>query len=208
MKKIEIMKPLDEFIADKVDGLNSIPEFQKLSEAYSNLEESMQEIIKTVLMIATILIPLSIIFIFSSLNSGSREELNLKEEIINTANDLIQSQALVNLEERKILSTRFIDAQNLLKDQITNALAALSIDSAKVQINNFDSEEQDGLITKIKADLAFRGFSDQQVFAMTESLVSKQKIRIDEINISKKESSNSLDGVLTIHYYSKDTVVE
>ena len=42
------------------------------------------------------------------------------------------------------------------------------------------------VIIKLKADVGFRGFSDQELFAMVNSLVAKLKIRIDEISINKK----------------------
>ena len=42
MKKLQIMKTIDTFIFFKLDELSNLSEFQKLTEAYSNLEESIQ----------------------------------------------------------------------------------------------------------------------------------------------------------------------
>ncbi len=208
MKKIEIMKPIDSFIFSKLDELSNLPEFQKITDAYSNLEDSVQEIIKATLMALIIALPILFIIIFSSLNSSAKKELDMKDEIIMTANEFIQKHSLIASEERKILANNFVDSQNALKSQISNTLAMISVDSTKVQVNNFDSEELDGLITKAKADLSFRGLTDQELFAAVNSLVSKLKIRIDEISIKKNETKNVLDGIMTIHYYSKDKVVE
>jgi hypothetical protein len=208
MKKIQIMKTIDTFIFLKLDELSNLSEFQKLTETYSNLEESIQELVKVVLMAIIILIPLLFIFLFFSFNSSAKKELETKDQIITTANELIQKKSLINTEERKILATNFVDTQNALQSQISNTLSMISVDSTKVNINNFDTEELEGLITKVKADLAFKGFTDQELFAMVNSMVSKLKVRIDEISIKKNETRNILDGIMTVHYYSKDKVVD
>ena len=208
MKKLQIMKTIDTFIFFKLDELSNLSEFQKLTEAYSNLEESIQELVKVVLMAIIVLIPLLFIFLFSSFNSSAKKELETKDQIITTANELIQKQSLINTEERKILAANFVDTQNALQSQISNTLSMISVDSTKVNINNFDTEELEGLITKVKADLAFKGFTDQELFAMVNSMVSKLKVRIDEISIKKNETRNILDGIMTVHYYSKDKVVD
>ena len=208
MKKIQIMKTIDTFIFLKLDELSNLSEFQKLTETYSNLEESIQELVKVVLMAIIVLIPLLFIFLFSSFNSSAKKELETKDQIITTANELIQKKSLINTEERKILATNFVDTQNALQSQISNTLSMISVDSTKVNINNFDTEELEGLITKVKADLAFKGFTDQELFAMVNSMVSKLKVRIDEISIKKNETRNILDGIMTVHYYSKDKVVD
>jgi hypothetical protein len=202
------MKTIDTFIFLKLDELSNLSEFQKLTEAYSNLEESIQELVKAILMAIIVLIPLLFIFLFSSINSSAKKELETKDQIITTANELIQKQSLINTEERKILAANFVDTQNALQSQISNTLSMISVDSTKVNINNFDTEELEGLITKVKADLAFKGFTDQELFAMVNSMVSKLKVRIDEISIKKNETRNILDGIMTVHYYSKDKVVD
>jgi len=208
MKKLLIIKRIDLFIFEKIEQFQTTSEYQKISEAYSSLEESAQETIKVILMILTIVLPLFFILIFSSLNRQANKELSQKEEIIELANELIKKQALITLEERKILASKYIDSESSLRNDISNTINMMGIDSSKVQVSNFNTEELDGLITKAKAELSFRGFSNQDLFSMTNSLVAKLKIKIDEININKKESSNSLEGILTIIYYSKDNTTD
>jgi hypothetical protein len=202
------MKSIDTFIFIKLDELSNLSEFQKVTDSYSNLDENVQEVIKVILMALIVVIPLLFILIFSSLNSSAKKELDTKDQIITTANELIQKQSLINSAERKILAVNFVDNQSALQGQISSTLSMISVDSSKVKINNFDTEELEGLITKVKADLSFKGFSDQELFAMVNSMVSKLKIRIDEISIKKNETKNILDGIMTVHYYSKDKVVD
>jgi hypothetical protein len=208
MKKFQIMKTIDTFIFVKLDELSTLSEFQKITEAYSGLEENIQEIVKALLMAIIVLIPLVFVFIFSSMNSSIKKELETKDKIIHNANELIQKKSLLSKEERNILATNFVDTQSALQGKISNTLSMISVDSTKVNINNFDTEELEGLITKVKADLSFKGFTDQELFAMVNSMVSKLKIRIDEISIKKNETRNILDGIMTVHYYSKDKVVD
>jgi hypothetical protein len=202
------MKSIDLFIFKQVDSLMQSAEFLKISESYASLEEKAQEITKIVLMIFTLSIPLVIILTFYSINSSKVQDLALKDELINTANTLIQESSLIASEERQVLSSKFIGSESALKNTINSSLSLISIDSQKVQISDYSIEELDGLITKVHASLSFKGLTSEGLFALLTNLNTKFKIRMDEVTIRKNEVSNSLDGVIAIDYYSKDNSLD
>jgi hypothetical protein len=204
MKKLNIMKHIDLFFFKQVDSILQHQEFQKITDAYSSLEEKVQEIIKVILMILTIGIPLLIIFIFFNINTSKKADIDTKEKLINTANTLIQKKSLIKSEELKILSQKYIDSQRGLKSIIDSKLSLISIDSTKVQISEFNVNDLDGLISKLSASLSFKGLTAEGLIALFNSLNAQLKVKIDEVSIRKNETTNSLDGVMAIHYYSKD----
>ena len=208
MKKLNILKNIDLFIFNQLDSMIQSAEFQKVADAYASLEERAQEAVKIGLMIITFTIPLSILLIFWSINSSKKEEIQLKDKLINTANTLIQKQSILRTEERKILSMKFIDSQNSLKNTITSSLSSASIDSAKIQISDFQSEDLEGLITQVSAKLSFKGLTSSDIISLFNSLGSKLKIKLDEITIKKNDITNSLDGLIDIHYFSKNNSSE
>lgn len=208
MKLPTLMKSIDTFLFKQVDSLMQTSEFLKISESYSSLEEKAQEATKVVLMLLTISVPLIIIFIFYSFNSSKAQELAIKDELIKTANILIQESSLVANEERMSLSSTYIGSETALKSAINSSLSLIAIESEKVQLSGYSIEELDGLITKINADLSFKGLTSEGLFALLNSLNSKFKIRMDEVTIRKNEESNSLDGVIAMNYYSKDNTLD
>ena len=204
MAKIEIFQKVDAFVFQKIDELQNHPEYQKVADAYSNLEENVQELIKAALMILLTIIPLIIFLIFLSSNSSLKQDFAVKEEIIQVANELIQKKAIMTSEERKILGSSYINGEGALKNKITSLLSMSSIDTSKIKINNFDSQELDGFITKVKSDIGFRDLSSQDIFAIFNSITARGKMRVDEVSIRKSSNDNLLDGMLTVLYYSKE----
>ena len=204
MKKIKILKNIDFFLFKQADALIENSEFNKISEAYSSQEDKVQEIIKVILMVLSIGIPLLIIFIFFNINSAKRSQIQIKEDLIETANLLIQKKSLLTSEERRTLSAKYLDSQKGLKSTIKSSLSLISIESTKVQVSDFQSEDLEGLITKLSAKLSFKGLTSEGIMAFFNNLNAKLRIKMDEISIRKNEATNSLDGVMTIHYYSKE----
>ena len=204
MKKIKILKNIDFFLFKQADALIENSEFNKISEDYSSQEDKVQEIIKVILMVLSIGIPLLIIFIFFNINSAKRSQIQIKEDLIETANLLIQKKSLLTSEERRTLSAKYLDSQKGLKSTIKSSLSLISIESTKVQVSDFQSEDLEGLITKLSAKLSFKGLTSEGIMAFFNNLNAKLRIKMDEISIRKNEATNSLDGVMTIHYYSKE----
>lgn len=204
MTKLEIFKKLDTFVFQKIDELQNQADYQKIADAYSNLEENIQELIKAGLMISLTLIPLFIFMAFLSSNSSLKGDLSTKEEIINVANELIQKKAIMNSEERKILGSSYIDSEGALKNKVTSLLSMSSVDTNKIKINNFDSQELDGLITKVQSDIGFKDLTSQDIFAIMNTITARGKMRIDEVSIRKSTTDSLLDGMMTILYYSKE----
>lgn len=205
-KEIEIFKKVDAFIFSKIDELQSHPEYQKIADAYSNLEENIQEAIKVSLMLLLTLVPLLVFWFFYSSNNSLKEDLSLKEQIITTANELIQKKAIITTHSRKILGPTFINSDGALKNKVSSLLSMASVDSSKIKVQNFDAIEEDGYITKVKSDLSFRDLTSQDIFAIFNTLTSKGKMRVDEVSIRKSSSDGLLDGMLTVFYYSKEVI--
>lgn len=202
---IEIFKKIDIYVFQKIDEVQNHPEYQKIADTYANLEENIQELVKASLMIILTLIPAIIFFIFLNSNSSLKNDLTTREEIIKVANELIQKKAIITKKERNILGNSYIGAEAALKNKITSILSMSSIDTSKIKINNFDIEELDGFITKVKSDIGFRDLTSQDIFAIMNSMATRGKMRIDEVSIRKSSTDNLLDGMMTIYYYSKDT---
>ena len=182
--KINIMKNLDSFLFKQADTLVASAEFNKVSEAYSSQEDKVQEIIKVILMILTVGVPTIIVIVFLGLNNSKRNQIEVKEELIETANLLIQQRSLLSSEERRTLSSKYIDSQKALRSTINSSLNLISIESTKVQISDFQSDDLEGLITKASAKVSFKGLTSEGLMAffnnLNTSLSKEQKLRRNE----------------------------
>ena len=204
MKQVQIMKKLDTLLFSKLDELKSSVQYQKISDQYSVLDENVQDLIKGLLFLVIFLIPFTVFGIFHLSNSSARQAVETKEELIILAQKLVSRQSAITREERQLMSAQFIDSQSQLKNKITTTLSNNGIDVSNIDLTGFDTEELEGLITKASANLNFTSMSSRDFFKMLNVLVSREKIKFEQINVKKSQSTGLLNGSLLIQYFSKD----
>lgn len=202
MSSLEIMKSIDEFTLKQVEALKLSAPFQQFLETYSEWDEKIQNLFRGALIILVILIPLFFIFSFYLLNSSTHNSLKQKEKIIDLASKVItQTQAIT--KNSTLYLAKQVSSQNNLENLIKNNLSSLGIDSTKMTVANFNSEE-DKSITKINADISFKDFTSNHFFSFLSYLTTgNRKMRIDEIDIKKNTQTNLLEGTITINHFSK-----
>ena len=201
MKEIVIMKKIDSLIIDLIDKFKDTPYHQKLIDSFSSSEESIQHVIKYFLMIFTVFIPLIIAFYFIYLSTSLRSNLEIKENIINSASNIIAQTQEIEKKSRTVF-TAPISSQSQLSSSLSSSLANAGINTSAVKISNFNSDNDD-TIQQTSADLKFTGLSSGNFFGFINSLTIRNKFKIEEINIRKNKVTNLLDGVLSISIYSK-----
>lgn len=203
MRSIKLMKKIDSILFKKIDDLLLMSEFQKITDSYSQLEEKYQDIIKLLMGISLIFIPLAIIGAFSLINDSLQEELQLKEEIIVNANEIIQKESSLKREQKMILGNSTIETQSKLRQKVSNQLSRLGIDISKINVSNFESIDLNANIIQAQMDVKFDGLTNDQLFSALANLVQKEKMRIDSFSVKKNSNSNLLDGIFTVYYFSK-----
>ena len=203
MRSIQLMKKIDSILFKKIDDVLLMSEFQKITDSYSQLEEKYQDIIKLLMGISLIFIPLAIIGAFSLINDSLQEELQLKEEIIVNANEIIQKESSLKREQKMILGNSTIETQSKLRQKVSNQLSRLGIDISKINVSNFESIDLNANIIQAQMDVKFDGLTNDQLFSALANLVQKEKMRIDSFSVKKNSNSNLLDGIFTVYYFSK-----
>lgn len=201
------MQKIDTAILKQINKLENSDGYQKASEAYSALEDNVQRVVKIVLMILVIAIPLLFIMILKSSNSSLLDEVNIKKDLIISSNTLIKSKNAIRRASSKQLARQFVESSDEIKKTVLGMLNLAGVDSSKVKISNVDVTPEASLITKVKADVKFDGMSNDDIFNFLKNLSQKQKIRIDELSIKKNATSNLLDGVFTMYYFSKAEIL-
>lgn len=202
------MQKLDSAILVQLKKLQNSENYQKISETYSSLEESVQRIVKALLMLLVFIIPLFVVMMFKSSNNKLLVDTNVKKDLIISANTLIKSKNEIKRASTKQLARQFIESPEEIKKIILGMLNLAGVDSNKVKISNVEVTPEASLITKVKADVKFDAMSNDDIFNFIKNLSTKQKIRIDEISIKKNDSTHLLDGVFTMYYFSKAEVLD
>lgn len=204
MKKFEILKTIDEASLKKLDEVQDTA-LKKVMDAYGSAEEKYQELVKAGLAVLLVALPVLIIGLFAMSNSGLKDELQLKEEIIQMASSYIEDHGRIRTAEKKILGNNLVTDQGQLQNKITAAVNSAGVDSTKMQISNFDMLELDGNIVQTKIDVKFSELSNDHLFNLLAGLINKERIKVETLTVNKNQANNLLDGLMVLYYFSKES---
>lgn len=207
MAKFKIMQKLDNKVLQLTEKLKAQPEYVRAQDQFGSLDDQTQNFIKTLLPFFVLGVPLLIAFILWSHNSSLKEEVRLKKDIITKAQEIISVRSSLGSAEGRILGAGPITALDQFQQRIVNAVSTIAIDTAKLQLSNFSSTPLEGDISEARVDLKFTGFSGEELFGML-SVLTRNKMRVDTIQIRKSQENNLLEGLLSIFFFSRDIVVE
>jgi hypothetical protein len=201
--KIEILKPLDNFIDAQIEQLQEKPQFQEMLDGFSNLDDNIQKAIRVAISIIVVLIPFIILFLFSSMNSSLQDKLKEKEGLLLMAQKIISQQANINSVKNQYTGRSFVENQNQMSDLLSGTIGAAGVSSNNIKINNFSLIENDSPIAEARFELNFSALSNKQFFGMIRVISTTTNMRFSDISIQKNSSTNLLDGIMTTHYYSE-----
>lgn len=199
----EIMKPIDNFINSQVNNLKQNQNYLNFLEDFSNKDENIQTIYKGIISFLIFMIPVSILLISFLFNYSLQSKLDETEDIISTGMRIIEKKSTINTEAKNFFGTP-LSSRSSLQNTINNALSSAGVASNKVTIQNFQPDTEKGY-NIVTIDLKFGGFSNKNLFTFLSGLNTRNKMRIEEINIKKNLKSNLLEGVITFIHYSKNS---
>jgi hypothetical protein len=210
MKKVDvnIMQPIDEFSAKKVDELMQHPEVLKIMDQYLNLDEKYQDLIKNLMAVFIVLVPLIFLLILWSFNSSLKETLDLKKQTLSVAQEIVSKESKVGILKRNYINTTAINTQSEFQQRISSVLGASGIDTTKISLGGFDSIDVAGFIIESRVDLKYNQLSNNELFTLLSKLSLSLKIKVDEISIKKNNTNNLLQGIIRVIYYGQDNQLE
>ncbi len=196
-----LMQKIDQFIFVKIDALKSHSVYLKFFEQITLLDEETKSIIAKIITIFLIIAPTIIIFYLSYSNNSIVKEIEAREALITLSDKVVKKQ--INLEKsyQYYLSNAAIPDAGNMKSRILRSTAdAAKID--KITINNFSATEDIKSILKTKAEIDFAEFTLLDFTSLLSSLKKIDKLKINEMNITKNSETNLLKGSIQINHFS------
>ena len=199
--RVPLLKRADTFIFQKIDEFRATPSYAKLLENDVALEENEQRIAKGVLLAATAILPLLLLFILWLTNYSVKSNLELRTQVVNRMQEILsQNGAAGNLSNTLAASTSFSD-QNALNSQMSSVLSGIGVDAGKVRISNFTASNISSTLTRAEADFKFEGLNTAQLMSMYTALMGRERFRVSSVAIKRNDASNLLDGTFhAIHF--------
>lgn len=201
--KAPLFKKLDTSIFAAIDKFKQNPNYNTLQDFYNSLEEEQQKIFKASVILALFAIPLIFLSLMWWQNNKLKADLDLRLLMVENINKITgQNQGLKNIAP-SVLSMNPIDSESMMTSRISNLLSSISIDLAKLQVSDFNSNNVSDKTLKSEADFAFTNLSTDELMNLFTSMIQREKFRIQSVKITRNADSNLLNGQFhAIHFSS------
>lgn len=198
---------IDEFIFQKLDLLKAEGIFQKGSDLTANLDENQQKIAAQVAAFGFILLPFVVVLGMWWGNNNAKKGLEVKKQIIEQIALYDGNKTTLNNVAGSYLSPSPISGQDDLDNKVRNIAAGSGIDQAKVSVVQFNQIGQSSNVTKIEADLSFRGFGTNDFSSFMRGLVEQERFKISKVSLTKNNETNLLEGVISVLHLGQTPVM-
>lgn len=203
MSSSKIFKPIDEAFIKQIDAFKNSPLSQKISDEMRLLSENGQKIVNYSLTVISIIIPFIIVAIIFAINVSQKSEIEIKESIIESISNYRKASIEFNKSGQGLISPFPISSQEDLKKRIENTLKLKSINSERVTILKFESEDASDMVVKNTAELRIKDFSLSNLNDFFVSILANEKMKVSSLNLSRNGKTETIEGTLDIVQYSK-----
>jgi hypothetical protein len=201
--KIPLFKKIDRALFESIDKFKQSPNYSGIKEFYNGLEEEQQKIFKGLVLLVLAFLPLIAISFLLIGNAKLRDDLELRVSIVSRASEILgQNQGLREVTPR-VFSMNPIDGQSMMSSRLSNLLSSVGVDISKLQVKEFHSSTITSNVMRSEATISFSNLSTDELTNIFTNLISREKFRISEVNITRNADSNALQGQFqAIHFSS------
>lgn len=188
------LKQMDRSIFEQIDKFKTTPNYTVLTDFYNNLEEEQQKLFKFGTLLALVLIPVILLSFLWWQNQNVREELALRTQIMNKAQQIIGESLGVSSVSPQIISQNPIDSEDMLMSRISNTIGGTGIDTSKITRGEFVTTNISEKIFQTEAVINFTNLSTDELMNMFTNLIRKEKMRVSEVTINRNADTGLLYG--------------
>lgn len=207
-ERLPILKQIDIFVFKKIDEFRGTPSYSKLLESYTSLEENEQKVAKGVLLGATALIPILLLFTLWLTNRSTKNNLETRTELVMRMQEIISQNGAAGNLVATMASPTPISDQSQLNNRMSNIASSTGVDANKLKVSNFSTETVSPILTKSEADFKFEALSTAQLMSLLTAMLGRERFRVSSVNIKRNNISNMLEGTFHAIHFGQTPLAE
>lgn len=193
-----IFKKMDTAIFAKIDQLKQGPAYTQFVQTLGNLSEQQRRTLNLIVSFLFLFIPLTIFLSTGLKGIGLRKQINMKKEILEISNIILNNTAELENAGRNFFSSRPLTDKNDLISRLQAAAQTTGANLDSLKVENFSSKVDQFSLTQSKAEVSFKDFTISQLTALLSHLADRDKIRLGNMEIVKSSQNNMLSGTLQL----------
>lgn len=209
LTKSPLFKKIDRAAFERIDKFKMSPGYNSLQDFYNGLEEEQQKFFKALVIFMLFFLPALFLGLFWWHNQSLKSQMELRLELISTANQILgQKQGLQNVSDR-ILSSNPIDGASMMTSRLSNLLSTIGVDLSKIQVSNYEGSKVSGSIMRSEADFKFNNLSTDDLMNIFSAMIQREKFKIESVDIRRNADTNLLQGQFhAVHFGNAQSIEE
>jgi len=204
-----LFSKLDRFLFQKVDNFQNSTQFQNINNWSNNIEDRDFQIIRILFLLLSFFLPLALVLITYLQLKGIKSDLQIRQDLITTANEIITSkQDLVKQEMNYYPQLSSPPSESMIKSKINSIMTSLKIENNLVTISEFTSEEKENNSSESKFLLTFKNLSNEAFWDLIIQMINREKMHFENFDLKLNTSTNLLEGNYWVFYNVKLPKIE
>jgi hypothetical protein len=203
-----LFKKIDRSVFEHIDKFKTTPNYVVISDFYNGLEEEQQKAFKAFITAVLFILPIILITFLWWQNGRLKDDLAIRTATMEKAQEILGQKESLQQVEPQILSPNPIDSDSMMTSRLSGILSSSGIDTSRVRVSNFTSDAISTTVYRSEADIAFTNFSTDEMVNVFTAMITREKFRIENVQITRSPDTNLLNGQFHAVHLSGTTPVE
>jgi len=200
----EIFKKIDRFLFNQVDTIKTHPEYLKVMEKLSGLDDQVKVIINQAISFILIFFPLIItLFIFIQ-NQKLKSHKEIKFDILSLSQYIIEQNRELDRSAGALATTSRASDQTSFTASFNNSLQAAGVNSSSFKIQSFNIIKTGLKVQKTQGEVSFTKVDLQTLTEAMKTLEKTLKARFEDFEATRSTDGSDLSGKFSLIVLGKN----
>lgn len=196
---------LDKKIFEQVQLIEETKIIKNFNFFLSQLDDKLQRVISLLTSLSICILPLLIASIFHFSNSSLKFEIETKDKILKTFNQISLKKNKLRLINSSLLSPDPATSKDRIKNKLNAVLPTMNIDNKNVTVEMHRTKKFIEKLRKIHVNLRFKNFSTKNLQDFFEKFLNQENYVTHNLSLKRDKLNKSLSGYIELYQFSRDS---
>lgn len=194
---------IDNSIFKAIDDFQESASYNKIADSLETLDDTSRNLVAYIIGYILILLPFLLAAFLYLRNADLREELEIKQETLTTAQNFLKRRQQIDGASRTIVSSTLFPDQKSVRDAMSGHLENIGIDSNTVTILGFQQENLSATMLQTQVEVTFKEIALPELMRLFNLLSVRSKFKINHLAIKKAPKASMLSGKFGLVHFGK-----
>ena len=189
-----LFKKIDKFLFNQMDTVKTHPEYLKVMEKLSSLDDQLKVIINQSISFFIIFAPVILVLVLFFQNSSLKAHKEAKFDILSLSRYIIDQNQELERANSQLSTISAIGDQDAFNASFQSALRTEGVDASKFKVDDFEVLKTGSRIQKIESFVSFTNINLRTFTDTLKALEKRLKARFKEFEVTRSKKGDTLSG--------------